>query len=198
MKRFLAAALLLGAFCWPVLAGPPSSAYTDLDIDRDCTVFAMAEEGEGEWANLVCNGYRGYPVFLYSGDLRETAFYGFTHTGDLQPAWESFSAFNSVGPKIEWRLETIGDRSVPFATIHRRTVTQDDQPSGKLEVLVVSKVGQVGTRDGCVVGLVLATGHPEANETAPTIADERARDFACGSEKPVSMGEPMPAFRRNE
>jgi len=198
MKKLPVAALLLGSFCQPVLADTVFSTYSDLDPESDCTVFAAAAEGDGEWANLVCNGYRGYPVFLYSADLRESAFYGFTPGGDLAPTWESFTAFNSVGPKIEWRLETVNELPTPFATIHRRTVSGDGDPGGTIEVLVVSKVGQVYSREGCVVGLVLASGHPEANETARAVADERARDFACGSDKPVSLGEPMPAFRRSE
>jgi hypothetical protein len=53
-------------------------------------------------------------------------------------------------------------------------------------------------RDGCAVGLVLATGNPEANEAARELADERARNFTCGVDKRVTVGDPMPDFSRSE
>ena len=95
----------------PVSAGEISSAYTDLDTARDCVTFSAAAEGEGDWADMVCSGYRGYPVLIYYDDARESLFYGFPPGGDLAPAWESFSAFNSSGPTIEWRIDTDGDLS---------------------------------------------------------------------------------------
>jgi hypothetical protein len=186
-------------FCQAAGAAEIVSEYTDLGADRHCTVFAAAEEGEGDWANLVCDGYRGHPVIIYSADLRESIFYGFPPAGDLAPAWESFAAFNSAGPKIEWRIEKDGDRALPFATIHRWFVSNDpDDPEQKTEVLVVAKVGQLAERDGCAVGLVVATGNPKANEMARKIADEQARDFACGAdERVVLSGEaPLPEFSR--
>ena len=180
-------------------AGEISSAYTDLDAEKDCTTFASAEEGDGEWANLVCNGYRGYPVIIYSGDLRESVFYGFPPGGDLAPAWESFSAFNSTGAKIEWRVDTDKGRSIPFAAIHRWFVSADPENLEKqTEVLVVEKVAQIHERDGCAVGLVLATGNPEANEAARKIADEQARNFACGVDQRIVIGDAMPDFSRSE
>ena len=197
MKMLLLCALIVIGSGRSAAAGDISSAYSDLDTETDCTVFATAEEGDGEWTNLVCNGYRGFPVFLYEDDLRESVFYGFPAGGDLAPAWESFSAFNSVGPKIEWRLESSNGNSVPFATIHRRLVSGGGDGSSTTEVLVVSKVGQIDVREGCAVGLVLASGHPEANEVARKIADERVRDFVCGTDQRISVGSPMPQFSRD-
>jgi len=196
MRLFLA--LTIAGFPGAAAAGQISSVYSDLDPEKDCTVFAAAGPGDGEWANLVCNGYRGYPVFLSSADLRDSAFYGFPPRGDRAPAWESFSAFNSLGPKIEWRLEASNGSSVPFATIHRRLVSGGGDGAQATEVLVVSKVGQPQARDGCVVGLVLASGWPGANQAARNIADEHARAFSCGSDRPVAIGEPMPDFRRSD
>lgn len=187
--------------CQTALASEISSVYTELDAEKDCTVFAAAEEGEGDWANLVCTGYSGYPVIIYSSDLRESVFYGFPPAGDLAPAWESFAAFNSAGPKIEWRIQMDGDRALPFAAIHRWFVSNDpDNPEKKTEVLVVAKVGQLAERDGCAVGLVVATGNPKANETARKIADEQARNFACGADERVlvSGDVPLPEFSRAE
>ena len=199
MSRLGLAALVLAGLCHAAAAGEISSAYTDIDAEKDCTTFASAAEGEGDWANLVCSGYRGYPVFIYSADLRESVFYGFPPGGDLAPAWESFSAFNSTGARIEWRIDTDKGRSVPFAAIHRWFVSADpENPDKQIEVLVVEKVGQMHERDGCAVGLVLATGNPEANEAARKLADERARNFSCGADKRVVVGDPMPDFSRSE
>ena len=102
------------------------------------------------------------------------------------------------GPKIEWRVAKDGDRTIPFATIHRWSVSDPEDAEKQVEVLVVEKVGQIGEQDGCAVGLVLATGNPKANETARKIADEQARGFACGGDERVLVGEPMPTFDRQE
>lgn len=186
-------ALVLGG---RAAAAEISSAYTDIDTEKSCSVFSSNEEG-GEFANFVCDGWRGYPVLIHSGDLRESLFYGFPPEGDLP--WESFSAFKGTGPRIEWRVESDGSRSVPFATIHRWFVNADpDNPEKRTEVLVVSKVGSVDGRDGCTVGLVLATGNPGANAAARKIADERARSFVCGTDNRMVVGEPMPDFTRSE
>ena len=185
------------ACCLPAAAGEIFSAYTDLDPANDCTTFAAAQDGEGDWANLACTGYRGYPVILYSADLRESVFYGFPPGGDIAPAWESFSAFNSVGPKIEWRIETEGAVAIPFAAIHRWKVSNAEDPDRQTEILVVEKVGQIHAREGCAVGLVLATGNPDANVAARRIADERAKDFACGVDERVVIGT-VPDFSRAE
>jgi hypothetical protein len=116
-------------------------------------------------------------------------FYGFPPAGDRP--FQTFAAFNEVTPRIEWRIETQGGRSAPFATIHRWAV--DGAEGERTEVLVVSKVGQLEGRQGCTVGLVAASGYPEANEVARKLADERARGFACGTDKPVEIGHP-PSF----
>jgi hypothetical protein len=191
-------ALVFAGLCNSAAAGEISSAYSDLDTEKDCTVFAAAEDGEGDWANLVCNGYRGYPVFIHGDDLRESTQYCFPPGNLAKTAWESFSGFNSVGAKVEWRLETIAGRSVPFAAIHRRSVTTGEDASRQVEVLVVSKVAQIDAHEGCVIGLVLATGTPKANEAARRIADEKARGFACGKDERVVVGSPMPDFQRSE
>ena len=134
-----------------------------------------------------------------TADLRESVFYGFPPGGDLAPAWESFSAFNSSGPRIEWRIETENGRAAPYAAIHRWFVSSDaENPDRKIEVLVVEKVGRIDQREGCTVGLVLATGNPKANEAARKIADEKARGFACGTDERVVVGSPMPDFSRSE
>jgi hypothetical protein len=195
--RFIICGICLLALVHVARAEEIASVYTELNTEKDCTTFAVNVEG-GEFANLACNGYGGYPVLIYSADLRESIFYGFPKGGDLQPAWESFAAFNSAGPKIEWRVSRDGDRTIPFATIHRWSVSDPEDPEKQVEVLVVEKIGQIGEQDGCAVGLVLATGNAKANETARKIADEQARGFACGGDERVLVGEPLPTFDRQE
>ena len=104
MRLALSVFLFLGA---AATAGAQEivSEYTDLVPERHCSVFASADEGEGDWSNMVCAGYRGYPVVVYYGDARESVFYGFPTQGEAAPAWESFSGFNSAAATIEWRIE---------------------------------------------------------------------------------------------
>ena len=195
---------LLSAF-FLVLAAAPAfaqhivSEYTDLDTERHCSTFAAADEGEGDWANMVCAGYRGYPVVVHYGDARESLFYGFPPDGDLAPPWESFSGFNHSGPRIEWRIERDGGRETPFATIHRWFVSGAEGGGEVIEVLVVEKVGQIHGREGCAVAYVVATGNPDANEKARRIADTQARDFFCGDQPVIDAGSvPVPDFMRGE
>lgn len=199
MRTLLSAfVLILTGLGQAAHADGTESVYTDLDTDRDCAVFSMNEEG-GEFANMVCAGWRGYPVFIFSGDLRETVFYGFMPESGTPPAWESFDAFNSTGPKVEWRVRSEESRQIPFATIHRWFVNDDpDRPSRSTEVLVVAKVGQIDKRDGCVVALVLATGNPNANAEARRIADQRAEGFRCGKDERVLVGSRLPSFSRSQ
>lgn len=179
-RAALASAAVLTA--GPAAAGNISSEYTKLVAERDCSVVSAAGEEGGDWANLVCNGYRGFPVMIAYSDLRESLHYGFPPAGDLAPRWESFGGFNSTGDTIEWRIETDDDGPLPFATIHRWTISRGDG-DGEVQVLVVEKVALPGG-EGCVVGYVVATGNGSANEQAREVADGFARDFACFVDPP--------------
>ncbi len=167
----------------PVQAGESASVYTKLDTKKDCTVFASAGEGDGDWANLVCTGYKGYPVYLYYSDLRESVHYGFAAKPAEPSKWESFAGFNSTSGTIEWRLSGSGDKKIPFATIHRWFIEESGRK--RVEVLAIEKVGQIADRDGCAVGYVVATKNPNANVQAREVADTLAASFKCGSDQPV-------------
>lgn len=195
MRTLLAvAAVAACAAVRPAFAGEISSAYTDLDWKADCVTYGQAAEGEGDWADLACSGYRGYPVLIAYDDARESIYYGFPAT-DMTGIWESFVAFNESAGKVEWRLETEGDIAVPFAAIQRRSVNDSDDGTRKTDVLVVSRVGQPGGEPGCTVGLVAVEGNPKANEEARKIADEKAKAFQCGKDQRVTSGA-VPAFGR--
>lgn len=192
--RFLLIPLALASLCQAAQADGISSAYTDLDWKKDCVTYAKAEEGDGDWANLACSGYRGYPVLVAYDDARESLYYGFP-SDDMTAVWESFSGFNSAGAKIEWRVETQGDIAIPFAVIHRRSIGNPEDENKPTEVLVVAKVAQPEAHEGCTVGLVLATGNPQANDQARKLADDKAKGFACGKDKRVVIGD-APDFGR--
>lgn len=169
-----------------------ASVYTDIENTKTCITVDKAAEDDGDWENFVCSGYMGFPVTIDYSDVRTSVRYGFPGS---DRAWESFEAFNSVGNKVEWRLQKDDGKTVPFATIVRWKVSDADDPDKQIEVLVVSKVGQLKEQQACVVGLVLATGKPDANELARKIADDQAREFSCGDERTL-VGEPMPTFSR--
>jgi hypothetical protein len=192
--RALVIPLALAGFCQAAQAGDISSAYTDLDWKKDCVTYAQAAEGDGDWASLVCSGYRGYPVLIGYDDARESVYYGFP-SDDMTAVWESFTAFNGSGPKVEWRIETNGDVAIPFAAIHRRSVSNPEDEKKSIEVLVVAKVAQPEEHQGCTIGLVLATGNAQANDLARKLADEKAKTFACGKDKREVIGD-VPPFGR--
>jgi len=170
------------------------STYTKIDRKRDCKVVEAAASGEGDWQELVCAGYKDYPVLISYDDARESIFYGFPPK-EGKPKWESFAGFNQSSDTIEWRVARDGKKKVPFATIHRWFV---GEPGNTVEVLTVEKVGRKGGGEGCAVGYVVVTGNRDANEEARRIADGRARDFSCGVDKPVIQagGVALPALAR--
>ena len=168
----------------PAQAGDISSEYTDVDFEKGCTIVAIAGENDGDWADSVCTGWRGYPVFIFYGDARESWHYGFYPPGEDRPPTESFAGFNSAGNRIEWRIETDGEVSKPFATIHRWAVSKPEDSEKTTEVLVIEKVGAPDKQEGCVTGYVVASGDAKANEKARVLADARARAFRCGEDKP--------------
>ena len=51
------------------------------------------------------------------------------------------------------------------------------------------KVGADGT---CQIGYVDARANPDANELARKIADEHAKGFQCGKDKPIVLGKTDP------
>jgi hypothetical protein len=169
------------------MAADPSSVYTKLDFDNNCMTLSTYEAG----GTFACAGYKGFPILLSEGDLRQSVFFG--HLGpwfqgaDGSQAFTSFSPFNGAGDTIEWRLDGNG---VPFATILRWTVERfdGDPAKPKHQVLVISRVGQPGVAMACAVGLVHAGATKDANSIARDVADRLARDFDCGTADPQWHG----------
>ena len=67
--RLVLAGVLAAALALPAAAQEIVSEYTDLDSTKHCSAFAAPADGDGDWINLVCSGWRGYPVLIYQGDL---------------------------------------------------------------------------------------------------------------------------------
>lgn len=150
----------------------PVSVYTDFAVTGACQEVEKNEVG-GTWR---CPGYGAYPVLFSEGDARESVFYGHLGNWYNDGAWQSFGPFNNVGEKIEWRLDKAG--GAPFAAIQRWHTDRGDGGL-KVGVLVVSKVGQPGVGEACVVGYVDATTNKDANVLARQVADTVAANFKC-------------------
>ena len=160
-----------------------SSAYSKLNIETDCTFHESGEQGGA----AKCKGFGDYPVHFAEGDLRQMVEFGFITAGDR--GWVSFGEWNRINDTIEWRL----DGTRPIATIARWFIENiDDTGSASKalegQVLVVSKVGQPGEFDACVVGYVDAKANPGANAIARQVADTLTRQFRCGVDRPVFHG----------
>jgi len=173
MKTLLV--LMLAGLSLPAMGAELSSAYTRLDQDKDCEVVDKAEEGDGEWADLVCPGYEGTSYMIRYGDGRETITYGDAEESGMP----SFAPFNYSNGTVEWRLNA----GRPVAAIQRWYLA-NEEGQWQTQILVVSKVGQAADRQACVIGYVAANEGGTANERARLISNE-AEAFACGTDRPV-------------
>jgi hypothetical protein len=96
---------------------------------------------------------------------------------------QTFSGFNSVGKRIEWRLKD----GKPIAAILRWKVSYDSEDSTKTrDWLVVTKVED---RQSCHVGYVEGS-YPDANAKARWLADTAAEVFSCKVGKTIFFASP--------
>jgi hypothetical protein len=187
MRRILTLAASL-ALAGPAAAQQIVSAYTPLDLQKCKQTGGNEEEDYGEW---TCRGHEGISVHIAAGDQRIYVSYG--RNAKKQPAAkQTLAAFNGEGKTIEWRSVKAADGKLkPFATIMRWSVTKSaDEPPLKGEVLVVTRLGP----PVCHVGYVDGRANTNANALAQKIADENARNFKCGADKPIVLGEQGPSF----
>ena len=178
---FSVAGLFFALMQGTVSAG--ESAYTKLNLERDCSFHSSYEAG----GSAYCTGYNGYPVHFDEGDLRQMVRFG--HIARLEGQWESFGQFNQVNDTIEWRLK----KSLPYAAILRwfiENANHEGKPdkANLGQVLVVSTVASHENPFSCVVGYVDAKANSDANEIARRVADEIATGFVCGSDQPKYHG----------
>ncbi|MEC9367881.1 MAG: hypothetical protein VX871_04235 [Pseudomonadota bacterium] len=167
----VAAAIACAMTCAPARAADVSSAYTGLDLDKDCKLLTLSNEGSGlaEWR---CKGYGGMEVRLVESDLRFHVSYG-GNAGNQIAAGQTLPRFNRPHKTLEWRLMKQGGRPVPFATILRFFAEADGE---KAQYLVVTKLAG---EEACWVGIVPVAGNKQANETARQLADSLARSGKC-------------------
>jgi hypothetical protein len=164
------------------------SAYTTFDSDKCRHARGRDVEDYGSW---LCRGFGDIPVWLGAGDQR--MFVSFGRNAAREPAaGETIAGFNDAYKgTIEWRLERKPDGKLkPFATILRwNFMTNPDDRRASGRKLVVTRLGPGGV---CHVGYVDARANPDANELARKLADEKARTFRCGIDKPQSVGNRPP------
>jgi len=188
--------LVSGLAVTPALSGNAAeSVYTTFDTDKCHHEPGTEEEDYGSW---TCPGYAGLKVLLSAGDERMYVTFGTRIANEDLASTQTFPAFNDVyRGTVEWRVEKAGGKPRPFATILRWNVvrgsgedTSGPPPTGS--VLVVTRLGPGGV---CHVGYVDATVNPNANALAHQIADDRARTFTCGEDKPIVAGQVGPGLR---
>lgn len=175
MKSWLAATLILPLLATAADAAGFDSVYTDLDLDL-CTVMHSDDFGSS-WA---CPGHKGYPVLVAEGDLRFMVSYGFG-APDEPAASQTLPPFNTLGPKVEWRLSNREGGWKPFATIVRYKLDKTDDFAGG-EVLVVTQLKPGAT---CQIAWIDATANPDANAMARAVADEKGFDADCSGEPEI-------------
>lgn len=196
MNRFVIPLALaaLAAIAAPQAAAAASSVYTDtrLDTCEDLIKDPSQIEQEMGVASYKCAGYKGYPFWFDEEDVRQSTYFGYLSEDILRAGGETFSAFNHIGDKIEWRLD---DKGAPRATILRYFMEHQNPATTELDkafygqILVISRVGQPDDMTGCVTAYVDALENRDANELARKLADEQAPGFPCGKQKPVFHGE---------
>ena len=189
----LASSLVLAQGIRPADPAEKTSAYSKLDFENGCAWDKPASpEEEQMGGSALCDGLPGYSVHFAEDDLRQFVAYGPVDDPMMFP--NGFSQWNSVHDTIEWRL----GNGKPYATIHRWFLDNVDpqtgaaEPSMRGQVLAISTVGDpdapAGRRVSCTVGYVDALANKDANVLARQIADEAARGFSCGTERPLFYG----------
>ena len=177
-------------------AGANESAYTDA-VTKSCKTLVepAPDEPGGDFIVLECKGYKNWAFTYKEGDLRASVHYGYLSNDALDNQFESFAQFNSVGKKVEWRLD---ENKIPVAAIIRYFVEYPDPETGSVDngakgqVLVISKVGVTEQEDGCVIGYVDALANTDANKLARELADENAASFQCGTDQAAFFGKKGP------
>jgi len=187
MEKF-AALIVLGLTSAAALAGEITSVYSDLDL-KECKALELYNgEDNGEGGVWECKGIEGFDVLYLEGDLRGFIAFGPEARSQCTSA-QTFGAFNSPGPRIEWRMEN----GKPIASILRWfTDNGSGEANAKQNWLVVTKLNG---RDACRTALI-DTKYPDANTIARAKADGQSRSFNCEKDMPEVVSQR--AIRANE
>jgi hypothetical protein len=175
MGKF-AALIVLCLSATAASAGEITSVYSDLDLKACKALELYNGQDNGEGGVWECKGIEGFDVLYLEGDLRGYVAFGPEARSQCTSA-QTFGAFNSPGPKIEWRMEN----GKPIATILRWfTDNGSGEANAKQNWLAVTKLNG---RDACRVALI-DTKYPDANSIARAKADGKAHTFNCEKDVP--------------
>ena len=163
----------------PASAAEFTSAYTDLDLEQ-CTLVSADDFG----ASRICDGYADIPVYVGESDLRFSISYGLGAGGEAVDG-QGLGPFNTLGPRIEWRLSNASGRLRPVATIVRYFTAPADSVGKDNQVLVVTKF-EAGA--ACHIAYVDALANPDANALARQAADASG-GFDCATDEVEFVGE---------
>jgi hypothetical protein len=175
MGKF-AALIVVGLSANAALAGEITSVYADLDLKKCEALELYNGEDNGEGGVWQCKGIAGFDVLYLEGDLRGYVAFGPEARSQCTSA-QTFGAFNSPGPKVEWRMEN----GKPIATILRWfTDNGSGEANAKQNWLAVTKLNG---KDACRMALI-DTKYPDANTIARAKADGKAHTFNCEKDVP--------------
>lgn len=151
-----------------------TTAYTPT-VGKTCVSVSSNRE-TGDTVER-CPGIGGYSLLVQNSDDRVSLSI-ITPQKTTLPLnfWDVVTpAFSTLGPKVEWKLETIKGKTQPAAIIVRvHTVDQTDVAAPRpLSFLVVAKIES----DMACVTAKIPAGQANANLTARAAAS--ARDSAC-------------------
>ena len=151
-------------------AQTPTSTYTNLG-EKFCRTLKSSDAEGGEYVGR-CPGIAGFTLLVTEGDLRQNVTVvtpkGAKHSLEL---WSVVSsAFSSLGPKAEWRVKRVKNKTTPTALIVRYNASENpDKPEQTTSYLAVIKIT---TTEICVTDKV--SPGARANEEARKLADESA------------------------
>ena len=186
-KPFILVALITPLFNFTAQAADVTSAYSKIDWDKDCKRIDTPPEDEPDLGgHFKCTGYQDYPIWISTGDLRESVQFGQLNTQlTTDNSWESFSGFNQVNLTIEWRL----NNGKPVAAIYRHFIDNaEGDAASRAQFLVIKSVASEETGGvGCIYGMVNGR-EQKANETARRVADGMTNPLSkCTSGAPVDL-----------
>jgi hypothetical protein len=164
------ALLFVFTFSLTANAQTPTSTYTNLG-EKFCRTLKSSDAEGGEYIGR-CPGIAGFTLLVTEGDIRQNITVvtpkGAKHSLEL---WSVVSsAFSSLGPKAEWRVKRVKNKTTPTALIVRYNASENpDKPEQTTSYLAVIKIT---TTEICVTDKV--SPGARANEDARKLADESA------------------------
>ena len=175
---FLAGASTVLALTAATAATAGESRYSNIEAGQ-CALIRKAEEGEGEWAEFICEPFAGYSILYESADLRETLH--FIRGAKKMRLDHGIGAFNRLDKKLEWRVPDGGGE--PYAVVFRLHISNPDGES-EHQKLIVAKVSPAAV---CLVGSVDMKVARSPNAAAQDLADNSAPGFVCGQDQPAHL-----------